>query len=98
EVTVGASGTGVVKQNGLPKAGGLCQPNIAWYQCLKHLARKVALNILVNLTGELQPVVIHGQKHTFDPQMRVECLLNPAKRLEQLRKPLQSEVFALDRN
>ena len=53
------------------------------------------LHLIVDLIGQTQAAVVHGQQETFNLQLLVELTLNNFDGAQQLTDTFQGEVFAL---
>src|SRR6185436_6967195 len=98
EVAFGALAANVVKHDRLPKTGCFTQADISRYDGLEHFLLEVSLDFLDDLTGQVGPVVIHGQQNALDLQSGVQGDANSLQRSHQLRDTLQRHVLALNGN
>ena len=62
---------------------------------LEHQLLEVPLHIVVYLTGQPEPGVVHGEQKALYLQFRVELALDDLYGVEQLADALQSEELAL---
>ena len=58
----------------------------------------MALHLVVNLVGQTQTAVVHGEQKALDLELGVELALDNLYRVEQLADAFQGKVFALNRN
>ena len=83
---------------GLPKLGRFGEPDIARDHGLEDAVAEVLAGVGGDLSRQVESGVEHGEQHTIDVQGRVERFLHALHRRHQLRKPLEREVLALQRN
>ena len=88
----------IVNQRWEPVAGRFGQPDIARDHRFKHQIAQARADIVGHLIGQTVAAIKHRQGNPDDAQIRIEALLNPLDRLEQLRQALEREKFALQRH
>ena len=54
--------------------------------------------LIINLVGQTQAAVIHGQQETFDFQRRIELGFDNLDRIEKFADTFQCEIFTLNRD
>ena len=62
------------------------------------LVAEHSADFIDNLARKVRSFVIHRHNQAFDRQIGVEGGANPVNRIHQLPKPLECEVFTLDRD
>src|SRR5689334_24498488 len=84
EIRLGAAGLDVVGESAFSERWGFSQTDVPGNYRVEHLLSQMAANVLDDLFSEVSALVVHGQDDPLDPQQRVEGLLDPVDRLEQL--------------
>ena len=79
-VAGGTAARRVVENGGQSVTGRLAEPDVARDDGGEHHVAKVGLEFLVNLVGEPEARVVHGEQETLDAQAGVEFRLDDAHR------------------
>src|SRR5262249_5911597 len=95
DITLSAPGTNVIEENRLAIAWRFGQADIPRYKGLQQLVAKMLFQFLGYLLGKDRAIVIHGENHAFNLQIRVEALTKTLDGVQQLAYPFQGEVFSL---
>ena len=98
DVARGAAAVGVILRHGHAVAGRLADAGVARDDRVEDHVAEVALQLLINLVGEPETGVIHGEQEALDAQAGIELGLDDADGVEQLADALQCEILGLDRN
>src|SRR5262249_52002939 len=98
EIAFGSLTTNVVEHDWLSKAGCLTEPDVSWDHRFEYLLLEVLADLFDDLTGEVGPVIVHGQKNPFDLESRVQGGSNPSQSSHQLGYSLECHVLALHRD
>ena len=96
EVGLGANRSNVVEYDWFPEARGFGEPDIPGNDRLEDLGSEVLAGVGDDLTGEIEAGVVHRKEDAINRELRIDGLLDPVDRVEQLRKALEGVVLALD--
>src|SRR5215472_10385774 len=98
DVALSSARADVIKQRRFAIAGSFGQPDVARDDRAQQFLVEEFLQFLRDLLRQRGAVVIHGQHHALDLQLRVEALAQPLDGIEQLAHALQSKVLGLHGN
>ena len=76
-------------------AWALTEFYIALNDGLEHQFLEMPLHLVINLIGQAQTAVIHGEQEPFYLKFRVEFALDDADGVEQFADAFQSKILAL---
>src|SRR5690349_9686477 len=85
----------VIEQDRLAVAGSFAKPDVARNNGRKELRSKEFFQVLHDLIGEVRALVIHGQEHTLDLELRIFQPPDLAEGFHQLGNAFQREILAL---
>src|SRR6185436_14481074 len=97
-VTVSTGAVRIVQDDGLAERRGLAELHVTRDDASVDSLREELPRLISDLLGEVEPGIEHGQQHSLDPETRIELLLYPSNRSQQLGQPLESQVLALKRD
>src|ERR1035437_8579138 len=89
-------GSGVIGQDGFAEAGRFGQTYAAGDDGPEYFIFEEIAEVGGHLTGEVGPVVVHGEEDTFDGQGVLEGFANPVDGVHEFGDAFQGEEFALD--
>jgi len=98
EVGLGAPRSHVVENDRHPVAGRLAEAHVAGDDGVVRLLLEEAAHLARHLLPEVGAVVDHGEQDALDVEARVEGAAHAAHRGDQLGKPLEGEVLAVQRD
>ena len=86
---------GIVEDGGHAVAGCLAELDVALDDGLEDELAEVAAHLFVDLVGEAQAAVVHGEQESLYLELRVHARLHDLDCVEQLADALEGEVLAL---
>src|ERR1035437_8837554 len=89
-------GSGVICQDGFAETGRFGQTYAAGDDGPEYFIFEEVAEVGGHLTGEVGPVVVHGEEDTFDGQGVLEGFANPVDGVHEFGDAFQGEEFALD--
>src|ERR1035437_10220986 len=89
-------GSGVIGQDGFAEAGCFGQTNAAGDDGPEDFILKEVAEVGGHLTGEVGPVVVHGEEDTFDGELVLEGFANAVDGVHEFGDAFQGKEFALD--
>src|ERR1035437_4467459 len=89
-------GSGVICQDGFAETGRFGQTYAAGDVGPEYFIFEEVAEVGRHLTGEVGPVVVHGEEDTFDGQGVLEGFANPVDGVHEFGDAFQGEEFALD--
>ena len=95
EVVLGACRFGVVEYGGKSVARGFGEFHVALDDGFEYEFLKVALHLVVDLVGEAESRVVHGEEEPFNLERRIEFLLYNLYSIEQFTDAFKGEIFTL---
>src|SRR5215831_13561825 len=98
DIAFGAFGTGVVRQDRLAEARGLCQSDAPGNDGLKDLFLEELPEIAGNLASQVRAVVEHREENASDSKGVAESVVDTINGVHELGNAFQREEFALDRH
>src|ERR1039457_2626509 len=97
DIAFGPLGSGVIGEDGFAETGRLGQTYAAGDDGAEDLILEEFPEVGGHLTGEVGPVVVHGEEDAFDGQGVLEGFANAVDGIHEFRDALQGKEFALDR-
>src|SRR5215510_14868132 len=83
-ITVGTGAVGVVEHDRFPERRRLAEANVARDDAPIDSLGEELSRLVRDLLGKIEAGVVHGEQHAFDPQARVELILDPPDRPDEL--------------
>ena len=83
QMVLGTCGVGVVENDGQTVAGAFRELHVALDDGLENQFLEMAFHLVVDLVGQAQTTVVHGQQESLDLQFRVEFALDDLDGVEQ---------------
>ena len=97
-MVLGTCGIRIVKDDRETVARGFAEFDVPLDDGFEDQFLEMFFHFIINLVGQTQAAVIHGQQETFDFQRRVEFGFDNLDRIEKFADTFQCEIFTLDRD
>src|SRR6476646_8806786 len=98
EIRFGAARFRIVRHHRQAVARGFAVPDVARNHGTKNFLFEESAHIIRDLMTEIRALIAHREQYAVDVEGRVERAAHAAHRANQIGKPLEREVFAVQRN